>query len=119
MNAMTMQLTSGLAMAARERAKVVGISSPEYHAASSTDILAVVAFFLVCILAIAAIVVGGVMLFRHVKGKGASGAARRSPAAPRPVPMQTPAAATHCCTSCGTSIPQVSRFCPNCGAGQR
>jgi len=119
MNAMMMQRVFGAVAEARERAKVVGISNPEYQEATPADMLFVVLFFVVCILVVAGIIVGIVMLYRHFKGKGASGAAGRMPSASQPA--QATATATRFCTSCGASIPQASKFCPKCGAdlGQR
>lgn len=118
MNTMVMQQVFGVAVAARERARVVSISNPEYQELTPSQMLLIVLFFVVCILIIAGIIVGIVMLYRHFKGKGvgASGAAGRMPSVSRPA--QAAATATRYCTSCGASIPRVSRFCPKCGANQ-
>ena len=42
----------------------------------------------------------------------------QQPAVQQPVQQAAPAAAQKACSACGASIPQSSKFCPNCGAKQ-
>ena len=42
----------------------------------------------------------------------------QQPAVQQPVQQAAPAAAQKACSACGASIPQSSKFCPECGAAQ-